>query len=105
MLRSMIQIMWRYVVHFYKHRSEQCYHVHGTIYVFTNIPIKTCRLWERPEKEIAVVSHGIFLQQTLRALHEKVSIPLEDSLLTRSTIRFPKLINQLLVNLFVLTCN
>ncbi|XP_018433696.1 phosphoglycerate mutase-like protein 1 isoform X2 [Raphanus sativus] len=40
-------------------------------------------LWERPEKEIAVVSHGIFLQQTLRALHEKVSIPLEDSLLTR----------------------
>ncbi|CAH2035054.1 unnamed protein product [Thlaspi arvense] len=27
------------------------------------------RLWERPEKEIAVVSHGIFLQQTLRALH------------------------------------
>ncbi|RID52172.1 hypothetical protein BRARA_H02790 [Brassica rapa] len=40
-------------------------------------------LWERPEKEIAVVSHGIFLQQTLCALHEKVSIPLEDSLLTR----------------------
>ncbi|KAL0697534.1 hypothetical protein Bca4012_053656 [Brassica carinata] len=40
-------------------------------------------LWERPEKEIAVVSHGIFLQQTLRALHEKVSIPLQDSLLTR----------------------
>ncbi|KAF8108034.1 hypothetical protein N665_0115s0046 [Sinapis alba] len=40
-------------------------------------------LWERPEKEIAVVSHGIFLQQTLCALHEKVSIPLQDSLLTR----------------------
>ncbi|KAH0863706.1 hypothetical protein HID58_080917 [Brassica napus] len=40
-------------------------------------------LEERPEKEIAVVSHGIFLQQTLCALHEKVSIPLEDSLLTR----------------------
>ncbi|XP_024009110.1 phosphoglycerate mutase-like protein isoform X2 [Eutrema salsugineum] len=40
-------------------------------------------LWERPEKEIAVVSHGIFLQQTLRALHEKVGIPLEDSFLTR----------------------
>ncbi|VVA90667.1 unnamed protein product [Arabis nemorensis] len=40
-------------------------------------------LWERPEKEIAIVSHGIFLQQTLCALHEKVGIPLEDSLLTR----------------------
>ncbi|CAH8357800.1 unnamed protein product [Eruca vesicaria subsp. sativa] len=40
-------------------------------------------LWERPEKEIAVVSHGIFLQQTLRALHEKLSVPLEDSVLTR----------------------
>ncbi|CAL9214356.1 unnamed protein product [Arabidopsis halleri] len=40
-------------------------------------------LWERPENEIAIVSHGIFLQQTLRALHEKVGIPLEDSLLTR----------------------
>ncbi|CAF2108013.1 unnamed protein product [Brassica oleracea var. botrytis] len=50
-------------------------------------------LWERPEKEIAVVSHGIFLQQTLCALHEKVSIPLEDSLLTRLIIRFLKLIN------------
>lgn len=42
-----------------------------------------CRLWERPEKEIAIVSHGIFLQQTLYALHEKFGIPLEDSLLTR----------------------
>ncbi|CAA0185107.1 Histidine phosphatase superfamily clade-1 [Arabidopsis suecica] len=40
-------------------------------------------LWERPEKEIAIVSHGIFLQQTLCALHGKVGIPLEDSLLTR----------------------
>ncbi|KAF3497223.1 hypothetical protein DY000_02054883 [Brassica cretica] len=40
-------------------------------------------LWERPEKEIAVVNHGIFLQQTLCALHEKVSIPLQDNLLTR----------------------
>lgn len=41
-----------------------------------------CRLWERPEKEIAIVSHGIFLQQTLRALHEK-GIPLDESFLTR----------------------
>ncbi|CAH8311326.1 unnamed protein product [Eruca vesicaria subsp. sativa] len=40
-------------------------------------------LWERPEKDIAVVSHGIFLQQTLRALHEKVGTPLEDHLLQR----------------------
>ncbi|KAG2256887.1 hypothetical protein Bca52824_076181 [Brassica carinata] len=40
-------------------------------------------LWERPKKEIAVVSHGIFLQQTLCALHEKVSIHLQDNLLTR----------------------
>ncbi|KAJ0237634.1 hypothetical protein HA466_0245790 [Hirschfeldia incana] len=40
-------------------------------------------LWERPEKDIAVVSHGIFLQQTLRALHEKVGTPLEDHLLKR----------------------
>ncbi|CAN8311868.1 unnamed protein product [Cochlearia groenlandica] len=40
-------------------------------------------LWERPETEIAVVSHGIFLQQTLIASHEKLGIPLQDSLLTR----------------------
>ncbi|KAL1214209.1 Phosphoglycerate mutase-like protein [Cardamine amara subsp. amara] len=40
-------------------------------------------LWERPEKEIAIVSHGIFLQQTLLALHEKDGIPLEDRFLTR----------------------
>ncbi|KAF8110048.1 hypothetical protein N665_0088s0060 [Sinapis alba] len=40
-------------------------------------------LWERPEKDIAVVSHGVFLQQTLRALHEKVGTPLEDHLLKR----------------------
>ncbi|KFK43293.1 hypothetical protein AALP_AA1G105100 [Arabis alpina] len=39
-------------------------------------------LWERPEKEIAVVSHGIFLQQTLRALHENGK-PLKDTHLTR----------------------
>ncbi|KAG2267745.1 hypothetical protein Bca52824_062300 [Brassica carinata] len=40
-------------------------------------------LWERPEEDIAVVSHGIFLQQTLRALHEKVGTPLGDHLLKR----------------------
>ncbi|KAF2557532.1 hypothetical protein F2Q68_00013144 [Brassica cretica] len=40
-------------------------------------------LWERPEKDIAVVSHGIFLQQTLRALHEKVGTPVEDNHLKR----------------------
>ncbi|WZY97358.1 hypothetical protein YC2023_069687 [Brassica napus] len=40
-------------------------------------------LWERPEKDIAVVSHGIFLQQTLRALHEKVGTPVEENHLKR----------------------
>ncbi|XP_010475853.1 PREDICTED: phosphoglycerate mutase-like protein 1 isoform X2 [Camelina sativa] len=40
-------------------------------------------LLDRPEKEIAIVSHGIFLQQTLRALREKLGIPIEDSHLTR----------------------
>ncbi|CAA7022738.1 unnamed protein product [Microthlaspi erraticum] len=40
-------------------------------------------LWKRPEKEIAVVSHGIFLQETLRALHKKFGVPLEDSDLER----------------------
>lgn len=40
-------------------------------------------LWERPEKDIAVVSHGIFLQQTLRALHEIVGTPVEDNHLKR----------------------
>ncbi|KAH0877053.1 hypothetical protein HID58_064447 [Brassica napus] len=40
-------------------------------------------LWERPEKDIAVVSHGIFLQQTLRALHEKIGTPVEDNHLKR----------------------
>ena len=80
-----------------KIHQNNFYHLPGTI--------KKCRLWERPKKEIAVVSHGIFLQQTLCALHEKVSIPLEDSLLTRLIIRFLKLINQSHVNLSVLTCN
>ncbi|KAF3494507.1 hypothetical protein DY000_02054628 [Brassica cretica] len=75
----------------------------NTIELVITSPLR--RLWERPEKEIAVVSHGIFLQQTLCALHEKVTIPLEDSLLTRLIIRFLKLINQSLVNLSVLTCN
>ncbi|XP_010544449.1 PREDICTED: phosphoglycerate mutase-like protein 1 [Tarenaya hassleriana] len=38
---------------------------------------------ERPEKEIAIVSHGIFLQQTLHAFRNKHGIPFEDKLLTR----------------------
>ncbi|XP_023644403.1 phosphoglycerate mutase-like protein isoform X2 [Capsella rubella] len=40
-------------------------------------------LRERPEKEIAIVSHGIFLQQTLLALHERRGMPLQDAHLTR----------------------
>ncbi|GKV33524.1 hypothetical protein SLEP1_g42027 [Rubroshorea leprosula] len=40
-------------------------------------------LWTRKEREIAVVSHGIFLQQTLMALGAKSYTPMPKDLLTR----------------------
>ncbi|GLT79949.1 hypothetical protein SLA2020_514140 [Shorea laevis] len=40
-------------------------------------------LWTRKEREIAVVSHGIFLQQTLMALGAKSYTPMPNDLLQR----------------------